>query len=129
MYFGLSQSCLAFFMFCFLCTWFLSQLTKSKHMCSGFVVFSHFFNPNNFQVKKKNHWMSVNLNRIDIKKIVRLWCLPFLLPFALVCGSFLCFSRLTLVPMETTLVRSLPLSCSSKFALTLCHFFRDFPLI
>ena len=79
--------------------------------------------------EKKNRWMSVNLNRIDIKKIVRWWCLPFLLPFALACGPFLSFSRLTLVPMEMRLVRSFPLSCSSKFALTLCHFFSDFPLI
>lgn len=95
-------------LFSFLYFWFWTQLTKSRYKCSGFEVFNHFFNSVNFIPALKSGGknvtrMSVNLNRVDIREIFRLWC------YAALCPTMWAFPmsfRLTLVPMEMRLVRS-----------------------
>lgn len=88
--------------------------------------FQSFFNPINLLPSGgKNGWMSVNLNRIDIKKIARLWCLPF----CFLCPgmwSFLVLPRLMLVPMESETRKELSSLLFIKVCLNFVPFLQNF---
>lgn len=80
------------FLFCFLCVWFGTPLTKSRYICPGFIVFSRLLNCVYFTPKwqKKVSKMSVSLSGVNFRKMVRLWYLCFVFPFAPQCGTVLC---------------------------------------